>query len=379
MAKRNDPSPMPDKIGSLLQESRWLGVGALAVFLIMALWGFHRGDPGWSHAVGGGVLQNPAGKLGAWVSDLMLYVFGVSAWGWVVLLGMLVWWGFRKLHSDGRSILPSPYLALPGFLLLLLASTALEALRFHSLGAELPLVPGGMLGLEISHRLADLVGFTGATLLLLALMAAGWSAFAGMSWLWAFEKLGLILEALGGLVYGRVDAWRDRQIGKEVAQQREVVVEEEKRRVELHEPIIIETAAPEVPVSKKAEARVEREKQAVLFPEAVFGGRLPPLHLLDPAPPATETVSAETLEYTSRLIERKLADFGVQVKVLAAMPGPVITRYEIEPAVESRGLRLSIWPAIWPAHWRWCRFAWLKRCRVSLAWRSNCPIRSGRW
>ncbi len=340
MAKRNDPSPMPDKIGSLLQESRWLGVGALAVFLIMALWGFHRGDPGWSHAVGGGVLQNPAGKLGAWVSDLMLYVFGLSAWWWVVLLGMLVWWGFRKLHSDGRSILPSPYLALPGFLLLLLASTALEALRFHSLGAELPLVPGGMLGLEISHRLADLVGFTGATLLLLALMAAGWSAFAGMSWLWAFEKLGLILEALGGLVYGRVDAWRDRQIGKEVAQQREVVVEEEKRRVELHEPIIIETAAPEVPVSKKAEARVEREKQAVLFPEAVFGGRLPPLHLLDPAPPATETVSAETLEYTSRLIERKLADFGVQVKVLAAMPGPVITRYEIEPAVGVKGAQI---------------------------------------
>jgi S-DNA-T family DNA segregation ATPase FtsK/SpoIIIE len=161
-----------------------------------------------------------------------------------------------------------------------------------------------------------------------------------MSWLWAFEQLGVLLERGLSFFYGRVDAWRDRQIGKEVAQQREVVVEEEKRRVELHEPIFIETPPPEVPVSKKAEARIEREKQVALFPEAIVGGQLPPLHLLDPAPPVTETVSAETLEYTSRLIERKLADFGVQVKVLAAMPGPVITRYEIEPAVGVKGAQI---------------------------------------
>jgi len=341
MAKRNDPSPMPDKIGSLLQESRWLGVGALAVFLIMALWGFQRSDPGWSHAAGPAGLQNPAGRAGAWVADLMLYVFGLSAWWWVVLLGMTVWWGFRRLHGQPEKSPPSPYLSLPGFVVLLLASAALEALRFHSLQAELPLAPGGMLGLELSRWLADTLGFTGATLFLLALMAAAWSAFAGMSWLWAFEKLGLILEALLLFAHGRIDAWRDRQIGKEVAQQREVVIKEEKLRVELHEPIFIEPAAPvEVPVSKKAEKRVEREKQAMLFPEAIVGGTLPPLHLLDPAPPATETVSPETLEYTSRLIERKLADFGVQVKVLAAMPGPVITRYEIEPAVGVKGAQI---------------------------------------
>ena len=149
-----------------------------------------------------------------------------------------------------------------------------------------------------------------------------------------------MMEAAGGFLYGQVDTWRDRKIGREVAQLREVVVEEEKRRVELHDPIVIQAPPPEVPVSKKAEARAEREKQIVLFPEAIVGGHLPPLHLLDPAPPVTETVSAETLEYTSRLIERKLADFGVQVKVLAALPGPVITRYEIEPAVGVKGCLL---------------------------------------
>ncbi len=340
MARKTDNTPMPDKIGHLLQESRWLGVGALLVFLVMALWGFQRSDPGWSNAVGQGVLQNPAGRLGAWVADVLLYVFGLSAWWWVVLLGMWVWWGFRRLHSGNKSA-PPWFAVVPGFVLLLLASCALEALRFHGSSAELPLAPGGVLGLEGSRWLAGALGFTGATLFLLAALAAAWSVFSGMSWLWAFEKLGLILETLFLLVHGRIDAWRDRRIGKEMAQQREVVVEEEKRREELHEPILIETPAPaEVPVSKKAEKRVDREKQALLFPEAIVGGTLPPLHLLDPAPAVTETISAETLEYTSRLIERKLADFGVQVKVVAALPGPVVTRYEIEPAVGVKGAQI---------------------------------------
>ena len=106
MARRTDNTPMPDKIGHLLQESRWLGVGALMVFLVMALWGFQRSDPGWSNAVGAGALQNPAGRLGAWVADVLLYVFGLSAWWWVVLLGMWVWWGFRRLHSGQKSSPP---------------------------------------------------------------------------------------------------------------------------------------------------------------------------------------------------------------------------------------------------------------------------------
>lgn len=337
---RNTTSPLPEKIGTLLQESRWLGVGAVALFLIMALWGFSKEDPGWSHAVVSTSLQNPAGRAGAWVADLLLYVFGLSAWWWIVLLGMFVWWGVRKFNPldalDRRPL----FIALIGFVFLLVASSSLEALRFYSMNVELPLSPGGMLGVETSKVLARQFGHTGSTLLLLAVMAAGWSVFSGMSWLWAFEKLGIFLEICVSFFYGRIDAWRDRKIGREVAQQREVVVEEEKRRVELHDPIFIEPRLPEVPVSKKAEARVEREKQVALFPEAIIGGKLPPLHLLDPAPPVTETVSAEMLEYTSRLIERKLADFGVQVKVLAAMPGPVVTRYEIEPAVGVKGSQI---------------------------------------
>jgi S-DNA-T family DNA segregation ATPase FtsK/SpoIIIE len=137
-----------------------------------------------------------------------------------------------------------------------------------------------------------------------------------------------------------IERWQDRRIGREVAREREAVVEVEKKRVDAHEPIFIEAPAPVAPLPPKVEKRIERERQTPLFPEAVAGGMLPPLHLLEPAPPQTDRVSPETLEYTSRLIERKLADFGVQVKVLAAYPGPVITRYEIEPAVGVKGAQI---------------------------------------
>ncbi|MBF1164973.1 MAG: DNA translocase FtsK 4TM domain-containing protein, partial [Dechloromonas agitata] len=169
------PSPLPEKIGNLLQESRWLGVGAVALFLILALWGFDKEDPGWSHAVVSSSLHNPTGRAGAWIADLMLYVFGLSAWWWVVLLGMFVWWGVRKFNAPEAHRQHPLLIALGGFLFLLLASCSLEALRFYSMQAELPLAPGGMLGIELGGVLAKQLGYTGSTLFLLAAMAVGWS------------------------------------------------------------------------------------------------------------------------------------------------------------------------------------------------------------
>src|SRR5574343_1344227 len=102
LAKAAAPSPLPEKIGNLLQESRWLGVGAVALFLTLALWGFSKDDPGWSHAAMGPLMHNPTGRAGAWTADLLLYLFGLSAWWWIVLFGMFVWWGVRKFHAAGE-------------------------------------------------------------------------------------------------------------------------------------------------------------------------------------------------------------------------------------------------------------------------------------
>ena len=131
---------LPEKIGNLLHESRWLALGALALYLAMAFWGFSKDDPGWSHAVVSSQLHNPTGHAGAWIADLMLYLFGLSAWWWIVLLVMFMWWGFRRLNSPLGHVDRRPlYIALSGFVLLLVASSAIEALRVYSLKAELPL------------------------------------------------------------------------------------------------------------------------------------------------------------------------------------------------------------------------------------------------
>ena len=130
-------------------------------------------------------------------------------------------------------------------------------------------------------------------------------------------------------------AWQarqDREIGREIAQQREEKVVTEKKKIEDKPPVRIEAPVLDIPLSPK----VTKPVQQSLF-AAPGDDTLPGLPLLAAPKEQGEPVSAETVEYTSRLIERKLADFGVDVKVVAAYPGPVITRYEIEPATGVKG------------------------------------------
>ncbi|MGH8709332.1 MAG: DNA translocase FtsK, partial [Burkholderiales bacterium] len=205
----------------------------------------------------------------------------------------------------------------------------------HSLGAELPLAPGGLLGAAIGGAAAGLLGFTGATLVLLTLAAVGFSLFTGVSWLALAELTGALLEGAADLARRAWDSRTDRKIGSLAREERELMVEAERRREDEHPPLVI---APPPPVIRKSE-RVQKEKQAPLF-ESLPDTPLPPVKLLDDGAHDGETLSAESLEFTSRLIEKKLSDFGVAAKVLAAYPGPVITRYEIEPAVGVKGSQI---------------------------------------
>jgi DNA segregation ATPase FtsK/SpoIIIE, S-DNA-T family len=324
--------PLPGKIAARLREAKWLALVAVAAYLALILGTFNRADPGWSHSAAVDRIHNAGGHAGAWVADLMLYLFGVSAWWWVVLLVYAVIWGYRRL--DGSSISDKrPFIiALAGFSMLLVSSCGLEALRFHSIQASLPLAPGGLFGAVLGQVLHATFGFIGATLLLLAMGAIGLSLFTGVSWIELMEAIGRACEWTW---FKTIESWQrreDRKLGEIAAVKREIVVEAEKKRVEDHAPIRIEAPVAVIPKSE----RVIKEKQVPLFQD-LPDTPLPPLALLDEAPPDPEQMSPETLEFTSRLIEKKLKDFGVEVKVLAAYPGPVITRYEVEPAVGVKG------------------------------------------
>ncbi len=338
-SKGSAAQPLPERIAALVHEARWLAVAAVGLYLALILWGYDKADPGWSRSAEVAAIANPGGRFGAWLADLLLYLFGLSAWWWVVLLFLLVATGYRRvnhLFGDDRRPL---FLALAGFAVLLMASCGLETLRFWSLATPLPLAPGGMLGHEVGRLVATFLGFTGGTLILLMLAMVGWGLTTGLSWLWVAEKLGGLIELSWFGAFAFVEGWQDRRYGRALAERREAEVAVERKRVEENPPppVKIEPVALEIPLAKKAEVRIEKERQAPLFFDAP-GEALPPLHLLDEASHNNEDLpSADTLEFTSRLIERKLADFGVSVQVMSAHPGPVVTRYEIEPATGVKG------------------------------------------
>ena len=198
----------------------------------------------------------------------------------------------------------------------------------------LPLAPGGLFGRLLGDPVITHLGAVGGTLLLLAMIATGLSLWTGLSWIQAAELVGTVLETAWLRAAGAIAARRDRRIGEVAAEAREEQVEELRRIIqEDPEPVRIEPAAPPIEPSVRASA----ERQVPLFFDLPADTQLPALSLLDPPPVLQESVPADTLEYTSRLIEKKLADFNVAARVVAAYPGPVITRYEIEPATGVKG------------------------------------------
>jgi S-DNA-T family DNA segregation ATPase FtsK/SpoIIIE len=345
--RRAEPAsePMPGLISSaaqphsralrLLLEAGYL-LAALAVLALAAfLATYAKGDPGFSHAVTPGVVQNVGGVFGAWIADFFLLVFGLAAWVWVAAGIAWVVRGLRRLHAPyAEHGLPDWVQAL-GLVLLLMAVAALASLRLRGLGVELPGDSGGVIGALLAQPLGSAMDATAASVLLIVLVAIGASLYFDFSWLTVAERVGAFLEGVAARMRARREAREDRAIGEAAAHVREQKLEQAIGKLEEAAPVHIERPPTRVPASE----RKQKEKQVPLFAE-LADARLPALDLLDDPPANIETISTETLEFTSRLIEKKLKDFGVEVAVVAAYPGPVITRYEIEPAVGVKGSQI---------------------------------------
>jgi len=382
---------MPRRLARLLLEARWIAMAVAFLYFVMILLSYNKADPGWSHANTVSTISNLGGKAGAWLADLLLFIFGFSAWWWGALFLRAVWRGWRKLTDK------SPTPAEPehqdefivrwiGFGLMFAGSVGLEYLRMWSWDVELPRAPGGVLGQMLGHASQVAFGFTGATLLLLLLFGLGFSLFFHVSWLAVAERIGETFEATVDWFRMRVEDREDRRQGEAAAVQRdEAVVSERAKQVDKPAPRRAEPklapadadedfempaparvaptlAAPTPPApavaaqtmaAEPAPIKIEpqmmsvpkgeravKEQQTPLFRDLPGDSPLPPLSLLDEPPPVQETVAVDTLEFTSRLIEKKLSDFGVEAKVVAAFPGPVVTRYEIEPATGVKGSQI---------------------------------------
>ncbi len=328
-------APEPTRHGRLLAEAGWI-LGALAVAaLATVLATYDRGDPGFSHSATGATVANLGGRVGAWFADVAHLLFGYSSWLLVIAGAAWVIRGFRRLHAPyAQQGLPDWVQAI-GFAVLLIGCTALESLRLQWLAGDLPQGAGGVLGSSLATLMREALGFTGGTLAALAAIALGASLCFDFSWLAVAERVGAFFERLADRVRQQREAKEDRAIGEVAAVERDHLLAVERSRIEETPPVHIERA----PARVKPSERKAKEKQVPLFAE-LADARLPTLDLLDEAPADVETIATETLEFTSRLIEKKLKDFGVEATVVAAYPGPVITRYEIEPAVGVKGSQI---------------------------------------
>ena len=317
----------------LAKEAWWLFFAVIGLYLVLILASYYHDDPSWTHSASeNAVVRNAGGAVGAWLSDMMLYMFGFSAWWFAVFAFYAIWLVYLRLDVVAQGRKPLLFLNFFGFGLLLFSSSCLEYGHLVHLPATLPQDAGGVIGNIFDTMIRESLGFVGSTLVLLFSMAAGFSLFTGWSWILIVEKFGACLIGAYQFILAKYRDKKDREAGKIAEQQRTEFVEQERKRIEDRAPIQIETPVLEIPKSE----RVQRESQVSLF-ATLPDSPLPPLHLLDEPKGEIEVQSAETLEFTSRLIERKLMDFGIEVKVLAAMPGPVITRYELEPAAGVKG------------------------------------------
>ena len=316
------------------------------IFWLAALLSYSAQDSAWSTSgsaqVAGQVLakaHNWGGRLGAWLADASYFMLGFSAW-WALAAGVRVWlaslarWLRGESSSTGVPLHSSRLKFWSGLLLLLVASTGLEWSRLYRFEARLPDHAGGALGYLVGNAGVNWLGFAGSGLVLIALGVIAASVVFGFSWAHT-------AQLVGEWVYNLVDSRREKReiaedlaLGKKAAREREETLVEERIDIKEHHPVpvLIEPIFVEIPKSE----RVAKERQKPLFSD-MLDSKLPQVDLLDGALTRQESVAPETLEMTSRLIEKKLKDFGVEVRVVAAAPGPVITRYEIEPATGVKG------------------------------------------
>ena len=327
-----------DRRQKLWRELALVVIAPLLFYLVASLYTYSTGDPGWSRTGSvAGALHNIGGLVGAYMADLAFWFFGFVAYSVPFVLGGIAWIALFGLDSDGDGHVDfGPALRLIGIVGFLVSACGLLQL----LGGPAPNLPaesGGILGQLTGHSMRSVFGGMGGNLFLFAVFMLSVTLATGMSWFALMDWIGaLVLATLDRLVQKKQEAaeWqRTRNLREEREEVRKVDSEKRARR----EPVRIEP--PAKAIIEKSE-RAQREQQIPLFN---VGGdnALPPLSLLDDPKPQPKGYSEETLETLSRQIEFKLKDFRIEANVVGAYPGPVITRFELEPAPGVKGSQIS--------------------------------------
>ncbi len=340
IARANDDNVIEAEVSQLttkqirgLREIALILFGALAIFLYTALYSYNVSDPAWSHSTLSTEVSNSSGLVGAWFADVAYFLFGNIAYIFPFLVLFWGWKIFRGRNRYDSSNAVTVILGVIGFVLLITSSTGIAAMHFFVEESILPANSGGLLGSLVSEMLTNIFNSTGATLFMLAASLAGASLF-GLSWLRLMDVTGRIL--VQGFIGIRKRA-KERKIAKQAKQERKIIIDTEKAKVfDRKGPVI---KKPSKQAAQKS-ARALKEKQIPLFRESKSNSSLPALSLLDLPTEMKKKMSPEALEAMARLLEIKLKEFNIDAQVVEVLPGPVVTRYELQPAPGVKGSQI---------------------------------------
>ncbi len=338
--KKSTPTVLePGRLRQRLGESFFILTILAAVFLVACLASYSPTDPGPFNAVATQEVHNLGRLLGAWLTNFFLFLTGYLAYTLPAVLVYGGWLVHRGSEQPASEVSALDWLAhLTGLILFILSATGL--LHIHAMPplGSMPAGGGGVIGLQIAMPLLKLAGTLGSTLFLLSMFLIGLTLFAGISWFRVMDATGRFTLTAVAWIATTVAGLRDWFAGRRAKAKREEVRKADTvRRKDKPKPRI----EPQLPVEEvKPSKRAVKERQQKLF-KNLPEGSLPPLELLDTAPEQTPGYSKEALEALSRQVELKLADFGVQVDVVAVHPGPVITRFELQPAAGVKSAQIS--------------------------------------
>ncbi|WP_239923646.1 DNA translocase FtsK [Agaribacterium haliotis] len=325
----------------IAREGLLIALITVFAYLTVALLSYSEHDPGWSKTGSSAQVKNAVGPAGAWVADVALSLFGNIAYLFPLLLLYQIWhqlrerenWRFDPLLFAVKSL---------GLILVMVAACGIAVIQAGTESDYLPFSVGGWLGLEIASAMGASFGYLGSAMLLLAMLLFGLTIFIEISWFAVMDAIGaFVLKAVARgklwLKKRRLQQAEKKQVAAVVEQRREAV-KEVKKEAKKRKPPKIKTPR----IEPKVSARAAAEKQQNLFDDAPVEGELPPIALLEPADPSTKKgYSEESLEAMSRLLELKLKDFGVVVEVVGVLPGPVVTRFELQPAPGVKASRIT--------------------------------------
>ena len=349
--KRESYTAAPSHVGMRVREGLLLLTLAVSAFMLLALFTYHTSDPGWSYITSNTQIANAGGRVGAWLADFTLYLCGILAYLFPLMLSFIAWVFYyqqRQQNNRPQKRYPLLLLRLLGFVLILAAGCSLATL-YVPIDGRLPFNAGGILGTVLSGVLVGVFSRVGTALILIACLLIGVTLFTGLSWFQMAERIGALVLRGVQLVYRQMlnipwqslfksaFAWRHK--ASEVISDAPAMLSS----MESGPSIALPSTLKKIPAQLPEVADVAPAAKPMRAP--VFEGKVgdrPKLSLLDDVDEQSVTrMSREFLQRRSLEVESRLADFGVQAKVVMVHPGPVVTRYELQLAAGTKVNRVT--------------------------------------